>query len=208
MKYDLIDLTTFASMPAPWSSEDEGETWVWGDFFGTIQKKPISIAKAARAMGMTSAESSLPMGITYHYAMTIFYNKNRNPHGPSNRPVLSIGIEESQMEGKSLGMPIMVGLFKGSSRSNLGNYNRTLNLDDVRKEFFGIMKSELKLRGKPVKIGTIKDAQGHPQTGWEVMGGDSNDLVKPITKSSGCAGMVILGVMALSAISTGINFLI
>ena len=102
-------------MAAPWSSQDEGETWIWDKFFGTIQKLPQSVADGI--MAMTGKENPLPGGMVYHYAMTIFYNKNKNPHGPSSIPVLSIGIEQLQMEGNSMNMPIMIGLFKFGSRS-------------------------------------------------------------------------------------------
>lgn len=169
-------------MAAPWSSQDEGETWIWDKFFGTIQKLPQSVADGI--MAMTGKENPLPGGMVYHYAMTIFYNKNKNPHGPSSRPVLSIGIEQLQMEGNSMNMPIMIGLFKFGSRSNLGNYNGTLNKEDVRQKFFDIWKSELKLRGEPQKIGTMRDAWGHPQTGWESQDGESNNFIKPFDNPS------------------------
>ncbi len=167
-------------MPAPWSSQDEGETWVWGNFFGTIQKKPQSIADGI--MAMTGQKNPMPGGIVYHYAMTVFYRKDKNPHGPSSRPVLSIGIEQMIMNGMDTGMPIMVGLFKTTTRLNLGDYKGNLTLDDARNEFFKITKSELKLSGEPQKIGSIKDALGHPQTGWEKESSDGNKFINPVTK--------------------------
>ena len=181
MKHELISLTTFPTMAAPWSSQDKGETWVWGSFFGTIQKEPQSIADGITAM--TGWRKPLPGSMVYHYVMTIFYNKDKNPHGPSSRPVLSIGIEQLKMEGVSMSMPIMIGIFKSGSRSNLGNYNGTLNLNDVRQKFFNIWKSELRLSGEPQKIGTMMDAWGHPQTGWESNDGEKNNFIKPFVNS-------------------------
>ena len=177
MKYELINLTAFPSMAAPWSSQDEGETWVWGNFFCTMQKKPQSISDGI--MAMTGQRTSMPGGIIYHYAVTVFYNKDKNPHGPSSRPVLSLGIEQLMMDGIDSGMPLVVGLFKSGVRLNLGNYNGNLTAEDVLDKFFSIIKSELKLNTEPQKIGTMKDAWGHPLTGWENHS-TNHQLIKPL----------------------------
>lgn len=44
MPHDLIDLTKWPSMPAPWSSVDPGEAWVWGDYVALIQTGPSPVA--------------------------------------------------------------------------------------------------------------------------------------------------------------------
>lgn len=181
MKHDLISLTEFPSMPAPWSSQDDGETWVWGDYFATIQKEPVSIAQCAQVI----AGNNAPMmaGMEYPYAMTAFYHKAKNPHGPSLSPIIVIALEKAnyQMLAAKIGIDLaslaevtgsaegslMLGMFKGSSRQNLGSYKGAVTVDSVREEFFRVMSKELGLSGSPEKIGTIEDAYGHPKTGWQ-----------------------------------------
>jgi hypothetical protein len=41
--FALLELTKWPTLPAPWSSVDNGETWGWGDFFLTFQKKPKTV---------------------------------------------------------------------------------------------------------------------------------------------------------------------
>ena len=183
MKYELIELQKFPSMAAPWSSQDEGETWIWDCYFGTIQKHPPSIASLIRKkIGEQEPQSGC---IIYYYAMTIFYNKDKNPHGRSSRPILSVGIEQFQMKegAKNIHMPLKLGIFRSASRSNLGNYNGTLSIDDVRQNFFDVWKSELRLRGEPQKIGRIMDAYGHPRTGWESQEVGESNIIDPIDNS-------------------------
>jgi hypothetical protein len=86
------------------------------------------------------------------------------------------------MNGTDTGMPIMLGLFKSTSRFNLGDYEGKLTLNDARNEFFKITKSELNLSGEAQKIGSMKDAWGHPQTGWEKESSDGNKFINPIMK--------------------------
>jgi len=200
-------------MPAPWSSQDAGETWVWGDFFATIQKEPVSIAQCAQVM----AGNNAPMmaGMEYPYAMTVFYHKAKNPHGPSSRPIMVIGVEKPnyQMLAAKMGIDLaelaeatgsaegslMLGMFKGSSRQNLGSYKGAVTVDNVRKEFFGVMLKELGLSGSPEKIGTIEDAYGHPKTGWQAS--------KKGKSSSGCLSMVVLGIGIAVPLVLGIDYL-
>ena len=86
------------------------------------------------------------------------------------------------MEGNSMNMPIMIGLFKFGSRSNLGNYNGTLNKEDVRQKFFDIWKSELKLCenknwNNAGRLGTSSNWMGKPD-------GESNNFIKPFDNPS------------------------
>jgi len=75
-----LELTKWPTLPDPWSSVDAGETWVWGDFFLTFQKKPKTVLDLIMEMQGKKAEYR---GMTYHYAMSVFYRIDRNPHGPS-----------------------------------------------------------------------------------------------------------------------------
>ena len=160
-------------------SKDPGEAWVWGDFFAVLQKEPMIVAQGMQAMTGNAVTKS-PMD--YPYAMTVFYNKTKNPHGPSSRPVLCVALEQPNLAGLSamlggaskelegLGaesaMPVMIGVFTGSGRMNLGEYSGPLAADVVRNRLFEIVGRHLDLQGDPVRIGTIDAVYGHPNTGW------------------------------------------
>ena len=214
MKHELISLTEFPTMPAPWSSQDVGEAWVWGDYFATIQKEPITIAQGVKAM--SGENEPMAVGIEYPYAMTVFYHKAKNPHGPSGRPIMTIGLEKANYQAVAAMMGLdraalaeatgsadgglMLGMFKGASRQNLGSFDGSVTLENVRNAFFAVMAKELQLSGRPEKIGTIEAAYGHPMTGWEAS--------KNAKSSSGCLGMVVLGIGVALSLVLGIDFLI
>ena len=48
--FALLELTKWPTLPAPWSSVDAGETWVWRDFFPTFQKKPKTVINLTMEM--------------------------------------------------------------------------------------------------------------------------------------------------------------
>lgn len=48
--FSLLELTKWPTLPAPWSSIDGGETWVWGDFFVSFQKKPKTVLELTMEM--------------------------------------------------------------------------------------------------------------------------------------------------------------
>lgn len=88
--FPLMDLAKYPTMAAPWSSVDAGETWVWGDFFLIFQKKPEPIIKALTGILGEKVED---WGLIYHYSMSVFYRRDRNPHGPSACPIMVIALE-------------------------------------------------------------------------------------------------------------------
>lgn len=90
----LLELTKWPTLPAPWSSVDSSETWVWGDFFLTFQRKPKTVLD--RTMEMQGKEAEY-RGMTYHYAMAIFYRIDRNLHGPSDRPIMTSAREQGDI---------------------------------------------------------------------------------------------------------------
>lgn len=166
-------------MPIPMQSCDPGEAWVWGNFFATLQKNPKVMSQHMQAMAGMPVTESFPM--TYPYAMTVFYDKAKNPHGPSSRPVLCVGLEQMDYDalnalpggdtvllgGKQSGKgPLVVGVFHGGGRANLGEFDGVVSADSARERFFAVIRSQLGLSGEPVRIGTIKDVFGHPNTGW------------------------------------------
>lgn len=78
-------------MTTPWRSVDPGEAWIWGDYVALLQTKPISVAEVMAKM--TGQKGIRVSPIHYLFAMTVFYRKDRNPNGPSSRPILVATLE-------------------------------------------------------------------------------------------------------------------
>jgi len=193
--FALLELTKWPTLPAPWSSLDAGETWVWGDFFLTFQKKPKTVLDLSMEMQGKKAEYR---GMTYHYAMSVFYRIDRNPHGRSHLPIMTIALEQAdmgmlakvlgseagellQVEGGSKTGPLMIGLFTGEARLNLGDYEGETSSQAVKRRFFEILGRQLGVSGQPKMIGDLAQAHGHPETGLAAK-----------KKNSGCAPVILL----------------
>ncbi|MDO5666668.1 MAG: hypothetical protein Q4G44_02465 [Alcaligenaceae bacterium] len=196
--YPLMSITKFPSAPALWSSSDPGELWIWGDYFFTLQKEPKT------ALDMLSQQmkgQSLETGMTYRYAMNVFYQLDKNPHGPSHRPIMAICLEQSDYDqamkffrdgtvtiilpensDANLG-PIFLALFTAEMRLNFGEYEGELSHEAVRDAFFQVLSKQLKLSGEPKHAGVMEDAFGHPETGLPAK-----------KKKMGCGLVVLLGV--------------
>lgn len=117
----------------------------------------------------------------YHYAMSVFYRIDKNPHGPSHRPIMTIALEQTDMSmlikmfGNDAGdllqaelgntMPLMIGLFTGETRLNLGSYEGDTSAQTVKWKFFEILGQQLGVSGQPRMIGDLKQAHGHLETG-------------------------------------------
>ncbi|MCF7990940.1 MAG: hypothetical protein K9M02_10905 [Thiohalocapsa sp.] len=202
--FALLELTEWPTLPAPWSSVDDGETWVWGDFFLTFQQEPKTVLDLTMEMQGTKAERG---AMTYHYAMSVFYRIDRNPHGPSHRPIMTIALEQADMGmlakmlgnqagelfqaagGSTMG-PLMIGLFTGETRMNLGDYNGDTSRQSVKRRFFEILGRQLGVSGRPKMIGDLAQAHGHPETGLPAK-----------KKNPGCSPVIFLfmGIGGLSA---------
>jgi len=195
---DLIELSKWPSMAAPWSSVDSGETWVWGDYFLTFQKGPKSMIEVLNEMQGEKPKPEL-QGMIYHYAITVFYKLGKNPFGPSHRPVLSVALEQANFNiaakmmgldpkqvqedmGGSMGA-VMIGMFTKELRQNLGNLEGEITPKTAREQLFIVVSRALGLSGQPKMIGSMSQAYGHPETG-----------LPEKKKSSGCmAAMVFIG---------------
>lgn len=208
--FALLELTKWPTLPAPWSSVDDGETWVWGDYFLTFQKKPKTVLDLAMEMQQKRAEHR---GITYHYAMSVFYRIDRNPHGPSHRPIMTVALEQADMGmladmlgnlagehiqaevGSKMG-PLMICLFVGEARLNLGEYEGDTNPQVVKRRFFEILGRQLGVSGQPKMIGDLAQAHGHPDTGLPAK-----------KKNSGCAPMILLCIGIAGMGAWGLKFI-
>lgn len=200
---DLLDLTSCPTMPAPWSSQGPGKCWIWGDYFAVFQEKPLTILETLEAMSKKAIARS---GIHYDSAMFVYYRLDRNPHGPSKRPVLVMGVERANLHvaaqklgvdpgliggmgatGDGLGPP-MLGLFAASGRRNLGELPQQIDDVEARAVFLSIWKRELGLAGEPESIGSMRTAWGHPKTALPPM--DS-------PKTKGCLSVIIVSLIGL-----------
>ena len=191
MPHDLIQISTWPSMPAPWSSVDPGEAWVWNDYVVLFQTKPRLLAEVTAAITGRPAAHLPP--IEYLYAMTVFFRPDRHPDGPSHRPVLVATLERLDLAaaGKLMGArsvalsaiassedgPVMKGLFTADARLALGEFDDELTRDSARDQILNLIRRHLALVGEPVKIGAMADVHGHPSTGWPA---------QEETKPSGC----------------------
>jgi len=208
--FALLELTKWPTLPAPWSSVDDGETWIWGDFFLTFQKKPKTVLDLTMEMQRKKSEYQ---GITYHYAMSVFYRIDRNPHGQSHRPIMTVALEQADMgmlarmldeeagdlieaESSSKMGPLMIGLFAGETHLNLGEYEGDVNPQAVKRRFFEILGKQLGVSGQPKMIGDMAQAHGHPET-W----------LPAKKKNSGCAPVILLCIGIGSLGTWGLTFL-
>ena len=88
-----LDLTKWPTLPSPWSSMDDREALMWGDFFLTFQKKPKTVLDLMEMQGKKAEYR----GMAYHYAMSVFYRIDRNPIGPSHRSIMTVALEQADM---------------------------------------------------------------------------------------------------------------
>lgn len=194
--YKLISIADFPSMPAPWSSQDAGEGWRWGDYYIIIQKKPETVFDVMMKMANKPDRFG---GLTYPYAATVFRDPIRNIYGPSSRPVMVVTIEQSDFGAlaKKLGVAasdlhgaapnlgsgaLMLGVFSGDVRINRGHYEGDIELNSARQNFFSYIQSTYKLSGHPERLGTIEAVREKVVT---------RKLSPPTKKPSGCALVVI-----------------
>ncbi len=184
-----------ANSSGPWSSVDAGVSWVWGDFFLTSQKKPQTVLDLTMEIHWKKAEYRK---MTFYYAMSVFYHIDRNPHGPSLRSIMTIALDQADMgmqakmlgseagelfqaEGGSKMWPLVIGLFTGETRLNLGKYDGSISPQAVNRRFFEILGRNLGVSGKPKLIGNLAQAYGHPEAGLPAK-----------KKNSGCAPVILL----------------
>lgn len=88
-----------------------------------------------------------------------------------------------QAEGGSKMGPLMIGLFTGETRLNLGDYEGDTSPQSVKRRFFEILGRQLGVSGQPKMIGDLAQAHGHPETGLPAK-----------KKNSGCAPVILLSI--------------
>lgn len=143
-----IDIFCFPSMAAPFSSVDKGQVWLWDNYFCVFQKKPKTVYEAFQDSFPNKSE--IPMGMKYHYAMTILHQSN-----PSPEPILVIGLEQLIFDNYK--GDCFLGMFVKNKRLNYGLYNEDTDPEQIRLKFFDVIKQYLELDGQPTLIGTIPE---------------------------------------------------
>ena len=178
-------------MPVPWASTDEGECWIWGDYFFLVLQEPPTLDEL-----FSSTDGNIQRGnLSYPLALVGFYKADKNPFAPTDnptgRPLIALTIEQVDFvsalseHGLSQGLaqipgigtdgkgPLILGHFHNKGRDNLGPYDGSVTRDEMRKRLFDLVPAYLPVHGEPIQIGTIRDAMGHPSTGLptDFMGG-------------------------------------
>jgi len=101
-----------------------------------------------------------------------------------------------QSESGSRMGPLMIGLFAGETRLNLGEYEGDTSPHSVKRRFFEILRRQLGVSGQPKMIRDVAQAHGHPETGLPAKKKNSGCL--PVILM--CIGIGVLGVWGLTFI--------
>jgi hypothetical protein len=199
-KYSMISLTQNPSMAAPWSGDGPGEGWKWGDFYITVQTRPVT--QSEFMAGKMGGKVEPWEGLEYLYSATVFRDPEKNEHGKSSRPVLVIAVEKSDFG-------TMVGVFDGDVRSNLGEYTGRLDVDSARATFFDFIGKRFALEGQPERLGTIeairpkvvtRDVSKIPENVGNAQGaGGGHPGRSPMGLFAGKRSLVLAGFAALVA---------
>lgn len=162
--FALIDMFAQPTMPAAWDGIDDGGTWWCDNYFFTFQKQP---QPAGQTMDRILGNSEREFKISYEYALFAYYRLNKNPHGPSKRPIFVATLERSEITARmhpGEDVPPFIGLFFGEGRTNLGPYLGPLEKVEVRKMMFDVLRDVISFEGEPGYLGTVKDAFGNRYT--------------------------------------------
>ena len=94
--FQLLSMTNDPTHPLGFSSLRNGQSTVTllksGDLFAVFEKNPVNLMNAMEDM---SGSPRSDLMFHHPYALSVFYRKSRNPHGPSTRPVYIATFEYS-----------------------------------------------------------------------------------------------------------------
>ncbi len=164
-----IDLLTNLSMPAPWSGDLPGETWISGDYYAIVAHNCVWNLSAAEAM---ASKPMTPQGFHFPHCLHVF---SKPLH--SLRPVLCVAVARVNYRnhplmgdmgagprGDGWGAEILE-VYTSSGRANMGEFPANFSREAARLELFTVWKTECNLANEPRFLGSIDDAWGHPETG-------------------------------------------
>jgi hypothetical protein len=117
--YALISLLEDATLPVTWSSASRGkagfEILTSGDLFAVFEDYPLNVRQCAAQINGDSVEEAI---FKHPYALSVFYRKSRNPHGPSSRPIFIATYEYTEMTCR-MKRPGFFGLLTGEKAQPL-----------------------------------------------------------------------------------------
>ncbi|MBO4790234.1 MAG: hypothetical protein J5492_04390 [Oxalobacter sp.] len=161
-----------SEMPAVWATIDEGETWVWGDYFLVLQEYPETIAvhEAREAGDPIPAQPKF-----FPNVMSVFYRYDKSLYSPSGKPVSLFMLECADMDARDKYMgaksadQFLAALEKDGLRPDYRQvwsdgrdeskpYEGTFEQNTIRSFFFKDFKRLFKVKGVPRFQGSLKDA--------------------------------------------------
>jgi hypothetical protein len=184
MNSDLINYVTSPNAPAPLNSQDEGESWVWGNYFAVLQTAPLTVYEVV--CQQKKEKIPLPPSIRYAFALSVYYQNSKSPHGMTTRPLLIAALAKVDDESGTA-----VRMIRGSVNMNRGMFQGPITRERARERLFSEIARALSLEGEPMKIGSIEEIHGHPNTGWPA---------RKTKKSSGCLNLLLLTLALLSCV--------
>ncbi len=161
-----------SDMPAVWATIDEGETWVWGDYFLVLQEYPETVAvHAAKEAGEVPPKQ--PM--LFPYVLSVFYRYDKSLYSPSGKPVCLFMIECPDIDSRDKYMgaksadAFLSSLGKDGQKPDYRQvwsdgkddarlYEGSFEQNSVRSFFFKEFKTLFKVKGVPRFQGALKDA--------------------------------------------------
>lgn len=174
MTHPLLDPAKNIYMPTPKSSHDEGEAWIVADYFMLVQRHPEPIYRSV------GGEFTPPIEIDHRTALSAFYRLDRNPHGPSARPIAVYSVERFVMPGESTSQPsagghadesnakkqdYMLCMYYADKHANYGICRGDGSKQSDRDQLIQRFLLDFGLSDRPKLIGCIADIEGHPETG-------------------------------------------
>ncbi len=160
------------SMPAVWATIDEGETWVWGDYFLVLQENPETIAvHAAKEAGKIPPRQAM----LFPHVLSVFYRYDKNLYGPSGKPLCLFMLESPDIDSRdkymgtqsadaflqSLGKDGLKPDYRqvwADGRDDSRIFEGSFEKNSVRSFFFKEFKRIFKVNGVPRFQGALKDA--------------------------------------------------
>jgi len=155
-KLEPIDLSSNPTMPAPWSGDLPGETWIAGDYYAIFAQNCVWVIYGLEEM------AGKPMRVQGFHFVHCLHVFSRSLH--SLRPVLCLSVERANYRGhplvKDIGMgpggdglgPEVLEIYTNSIRRNMGELPPNITREAARKRFFELWKSECNLSEEPSDV--------------------------------------------------------
>jgi len=143
-RFESIFPEKFPTMPLPWTGDDDGELWVWHDYFMTLQHSPKTILDLASSEEFGD-EIDKP---NYLYALTVFYRDAATQQTHTD-PILIFCLEQDSLA---------LSVFTSRLKANHGTLTHELTLDNVRSTLLSLMAQYINREDQPTRIGIIADA--------------------------------------------------